>query len=60
MKRTCQRSADPHASFSVTVFARLARLQHIAFLFSIEKIRERRKQKVKELHPPRESKNMRQ
>jgi hypothetical protein len=39
---------------------RPARLQHIAFLFSIEKIWERRKQKVKELHPPRESKNMRQ
>lgn len=39
---------------------RPTRLQHIAFLFSVEKRNSREKQKVKELHPPLENKNMHQ
>jgi sorbitol-specific phosphotransferase system component IIA len=50
----------PHMHVLLSQFLqRPTRLQHIAFLFSIEMIGKRRKQKIKELHH-RTIKNMRQ
>jgi len=49
----------PSCKFYRHSFCGPAHWQHIAFLVSIEKETERRKQKIKELHHP-QSKNVRQ
>lgn len=50
----------PHASFYCHSFCGPAHLQHIVFLFSIEKEKRMEKTKIQRAAPPREGKNVRQ
>jgi hypothetical protein len=53
-------TGHPHASFYCHSFCGPAHMQHIAFLFSIEKRNGKEKTKNQRAAPPRKSKNMRQ
>jgi hypothetical protein len=57
-----QSTAQPYApaSFAVTVFARPTHMQHIVFLFSIEKEKVKEKTKSQRAAPSHKSKNVRQ